>query len=1145
VLPILIAAFVLIVCILLAWLAGPVFGLIGASLLIARLAFLALGVVVAAVILILYFRQRRRERATAGLPGSSDLDTMLRDAEKRLATAQRSGPKSLDALPLLYVLGEANSAKTTTVLKSGLDPELIAGQIYRDQDVIPTPVANLWYTRSCVLAEAGEAVRKNPALWHKLIRRTRPRVFRSAVGKEAPVRAAVVCISCEQFLGAGASEAAVAAARSTNQLLRDLAQQLGTEIPVYVIFTKLDRVPDFAEYVRNLNSEESTQPVGMALPRHEVPSGVYGEKAMGEVTSSLDQLIFSLGEYRLDLLSRETEQKNIDPVFEFPREMRKMRNVLASYLVELARPSHLNANPYLRGYYFTGVRAQVVEQMITAPAPASHAQPVDAGATRMFSTEQFRGAAAVAAPQVVAQKVAQWCFLPRLFPSVILEDRSALVSSTSSGRTNIFRRVVFACLSLLLLGYLICLTVSWSNNSRLEQSIASAARSLPATTTSVTSLASTQDLSALDQLRAALVRLEDFQRNGPPLSYRWGLYHGDQLLVPARQIYFDHFRRLLLTNTQTNLVATLNALPASSQPGADYAAAYNPLKAYLITTNHPEKSTAEFLTPVLMQYWQNGRTLETDQQRQLAIRQFDFYAAELPRNNPYTIAPETAAVTHARTYLSTFGGFERIYQQMLVAAGKASHAVDFNRDYPGSASTVVDSHIVPAAFTRAGFVFMQDAIQHPDRYFSGEAWVLGDQAPPSLDRANITQQLTARYQQDFTAQWRDFLRAAQVVKYRNLQDAAGKLQLLSNPTSPLLALIYTASHNTAVANPQIAKEFQPTQAVVAPESADKLVGQGNTNYITGLLGLQGAVAQVAQDPTAATNPAAVTPIITAATAAHTAASQTSQAFNLDPQGHVDQVVLALLQAPINSVDEAVRGRGPQQANAAGAGFCSQFAPLMTKFPFAPKSPVDATPAELAGVLQPGSGALWQFYGTTLKPLMIQQGTTYVAAPEAPMKLNPEFLRFFNRAAMLSALLFPGTPGASGLTFNLHILPSNGIQSVTFQLDTERLSGADASKQFAWSPQTSQQAQLIATYATGSLPLLQFSGPWALLRLIDKGHIEQGGNPVRLAYPLEVSNTPIVVNGTPLVVHLELSGPNVALLLPGGLSGMRCVSTVAH
>jgi hypothetical protein len=37
----------------------------------------------------------------------------------------------------------------------------------------------------------------------------------------------------------------------------------------------------------------------------------------------------------------------------------------------------------------------------------------------------------------------------------------------------------------------------------------------------------------------------------------------------------------------------------------------------------------------------------------------------------------------------------------------------------------------------------------------------------------------------------------------------------------------------------------------------------------------------------------------------------------------------------------------------------------------------------------------------------------------------------------------------------------------------------------------------------------------------------------------------VVGGTPLVVHIELSGPGAGLLMPGGLSGIRCVSNVAR
>jgi type VI secretion system protein ImpL len=1144
VLSIVVAVLILVLSIVLAWLVGAMLGLAGSALLVLRILLVLLGAAAAGVILFLYLRERRRDTAAKGLRGGADLDSLLRDAERRLATAQRTGPKSLSSLPLLYLLGEANSAKTTTLIKSGLDPELLAGQVYRDQDVVPTPVVNLWYANSCAFAEAGEALRSTPALWSHLIRKSRPNASRSALGKEAPLRAVVVCVSAEVFLGAAASDAALAAARSTNHMLRDLAQQLGTEVPVYVILSKLDRVPGFAEFVRNLSEEEVTQALGLALPRNTVTSGLYAEQATSEVTSALDRIFFSLSEFRLELLSRESEARNIDPVYEFPRELRKLRNNLAAYLVELTRPSHLNANPYLRGFYFTGLRAHMVEQMVAAAAQQPRAEIADAGATRMFSAESMRAPATAQAPQVVSRRQAQWCFLPHLFPDVILSDKSALAATSDSRRTHFVRRVAFGSISVLLLALLICLTISWSNNSRLEHSIATAANSLRANTVPLTMLASTEDLASLDQLRAGIVQLEDYQRNGAPMMYRFGLYHGESVLAAARRIYFDRFRGLMLSNTQADLVGFLNSLPPSPPPGADYSAAYDPLKAYLITTANPDKSNPDFLVPVLMQYWQNGRALETEQQKDLARRQFEFYAAELSHGNPYSISYDSGAVAKSRNYLIGFGGFERIYQQMLTAANKVAPSIEFNRLYPGSSSTVIDSHVVPGAFTHDGYTFLQDAIQHPDRYFSGEVWVLGNQAPPSLDRAALTSQLTSTYSADFENQWRAFLHAATVLRYRNLADAASRLQLISNPNSPLLALLFTVSHNTAVANADISREFQPAQVVVPPSTADKFVGPGNTSYVNGLLGLQAAVAQVAQNPAAAADPNAVAPILTASASAHTAASQTAQAFTLDPQAHVDQTVLALLQAPIDSVDEAVRGRGPAQANAAGAAFCSTFSPLLAKFPFATNATAEASPTEVAAVLQPGSGSLWQLYDSTLKPLLTRSGSGWAPTPNAPMHVSPEFVRFFDRATQLSSVLFPAS-GSAGLTFTTHILPSKGIKKATVSIDGQSLSGSDVSKSFTWSLATGRQAELIANYGSGTLPLLQYSGPWAVFHLMDKGRLESSGSPAHLAYPIEISNTPIVVNGVPLVVDLELSGSGAGMLVPGGLGGLRCISTIAH
>jgi len=219
------------------------------------------------------------------------------------------------------------------------------------------------------------------------------------------------------------------------------------------------------------------------------------------------------------------------------------------------------------------------------------------------------------------------------------------------------------------------------------------------------------------------------------------------------------------------------------------------------------------------------------------------------------------------------------------------------------------------------------------------------------------------------------------------------------------------------------------------------------------------------------------------------------------------------------------------------------APVLAKFPFSSTATAEASPAEISTVFQPGSGALWQFYDKTLKPMVSPQGPPYSPALGAAQKVTQPFLQFFNKAATISNALYPAGATSPTLTFTAHILKSQNLPSATLILDSQQLSGADVSKPFTWSGQSSQ-AQLLATYGNTPLPLAQFSGPWALFHLIGKGQVEPG-SPPRLAYPVGLTNTLTTVTSSTPIVRLEFSGPGANLLMPGGLSGLRCVPKVTQ
>src|SRR5208282_263148 len=99
--------------------------------------------------------------------------------------------------------------------------------------------------------------------------------------------------------------------------------------------------------------------------------------------------------------------------------------------------------------------------------------------------------------------------------------------------------------------------------------------------------------------------------------------------------------------------------------------------------------------------------------------------------------------------------------------------------FPGSADTVVDTTPVEGAFTKAGWTAMHNILGDLPKYFSGEEWVLGAGSSSSMDLAKLAGILESRYQLDYIAQWRAYLKGARVLGYSGAADASQKLLKLT------------------------------------------------------------------------------------------------------------------------------------------------------------------------------------------------------------------------------------------------------------------------------------------------------------------------------------------------------------------------------
>ncbi len=1148
-----IIAAALIVWLALGWMAGEWLNLQGNDLWILRAALALIGLAAFATA-VWWFKgidaDRIRELAQEGSAGGDEIDILMGKAQVRLGALQ-PGQTDLYEFPALLVLGEGGSAKTSVVLQCGLEPQLLAGQTVQNNIPVPTHTLNLWHAPPFILAEAGAALLREPPRWAHLIRQFAPSEAQLLGKGHLPPRVALLCIDCEKFLAPGAAEALGTSIDHWRARLRETSQLLGINLPVYVLFTRADRLQFFQDYVAPMTNEEAAQVFGASLPIAVYPAEAYTEQKTAAISAAFDNLLQGLADWRLSLLSRKLDSPQAPPIYEFPREFKKLRATLVPLLVDICRPGPARIAPFLRGFYFTGVRPMMITAARAAEekeeAPQAEAAASNLSATRMFD---IRKAAAVArklmagADAVETRRVPQWVFLPQLFKEVIFKDSAALTTSTLSIKVGLHKRFVLAAAMAIFLVLILGFSVSSIRNKRLENQVVAAAQDLSDVHPGPTQLPSLDDLGKLENLRQLLETLENYKLHGRPLSMRWGLYEGNRLYPEVRRIYFQHFQEMLYRQAQASLLQTLISLPSSPGPNDRYDPVYDVLKAYLLTTSESARSDAEFLSPALLRAWATGGDISLARIK-LAQRQFEFYAEELKLGNPLPTQPDPQVLKRARDYLGQFSANERAYHLILAEAERANPPVDFNRHFTGAGEAVVEQTQVSGAFTEGGWAFMQNALDNTSAYFSADSWVLGQEKLSKDDLAKRSADLRRMYQHDYIEQWRSFLRDASVTHPVSLNSASQELQNLSGDQSPLLALLCVVRKNTSLEQSEVAGAFQAVHTV-APHDCQSLAAAPplTAAYIKSLSDLQACVDR-ADNSAPDQRDNAKTQCLGDVSQAEEAVKTITREFQPDSEAHSDQTVEDLLLAPINTVDSLLRP-GPISA----AGLCQQMGPLEAVFPFHAQSNRDVSLPDLGRVFAPGRGALSQFYASALRTLLIPVGASYAPNPASHQTVNPRFLTFFNDAMDVQRALFHGDGTQAQLRYTLRPRATENVSSLNLSIDGQTINyggGAGQAIPFTWPGTAGQGVRLSVTIPGGTqLGFPSYDGLWGVFRFFDDATVVQkNGNVLTLQWVLGGERPVTAPNGKPVTVQFDLDTLAAPPILQKGfLSNVHCVATVA-
>jgi type VI secretion system protein ImpL len=1141
-------------------------------------------------------------------PDDQALIALLAEANSALSKAPsfagRRRSKPLSALPLYLLAGAEGSGKTSTFLAAGLEPQLLAGQ--GTTPVAPTRLANIWFAKNAIFVEmGGRTFAGDLARWNQLLRVLRSQSTlkfwqRIWGGVEQPMdlRGVIAFCDAKEFTGASSDPQRLEhSVRDWQDRLRAVAEVFAVEFPVYLALTKCDKIPFFPDFFRRLSESEVNQVFGCTLPVGDTErptSEVLADAEAKRLTASFRPLYHALAERRLTYLAREPNPAQRMGMYEFPRELKRIRSPLVQFLTDVFRPNALGPGPVLRGYYLTGVRETEIVRNDPVVAQTDFDTPASLEATKLFRADatQLFQPGNVPMGGGHGRFGLRSLFVADLFHRVVLPDR--LARQVRPVDHSLERRRLLAFGSVCAVCILLCggFGWSWANNHSLVTDIQASLDRAP-----VHRIPPSQaDLETLEQLRLEIVRLE----GSLPWLYHWGLYTGNRVLPEARAAWFRRFQRVLLIDWNAAMVSYLNALPAAPDADVPSDPVYQVLKTHLIITSGSCSVDSALVSRVLKEYRaQTAPNMGTEWQA-LADRQIDFYARELAYGTPPRLPEDAEARDHARQYLQKIKGIDRLYAKILVDAQSHVPKLSNLRDMaPNYAQVLSGPEGANAVFSREGWTYFEKASKEQNAEGLGEACVIGETRgvvgawQQNTETARILQR---KYIAEYIESWKKFVEGFAVLRYNGPEDAARKLEILSDHKSPLLAVFALTANRTnfpsaeasAAANvltksvdkifrplkkaeeqtktaipppvetggapstpADITRFFQPVDWVVPPGSETWVV-EKNAAYVEALSQLRRSMQDIAQ-ASGSPDPAIYQMAGQNYEKALDTVSQIAKGFRPVGVGGLDTTVETLLKEPIQLTSSYIKVPNPATGvNAALHNFCSSERSTLRKYPFQSSSAQDVKDIslpELAAFLQPMTGAIWKFQQQSLAEFVVKEGGQWKTKdPAKKPQVTQELLNFLNQAQAAADAFYPGGITQPQLSYTLR--PNLTAKDTILELEIDGKPYAWTTglrHQFVWPSAAGVQNPGAVARLKGSVtyPFASEPGIWGIFKILgDAEPRDVGSKLVEWKYSRGLRGRAELIE-PPVQVEIVSFPNNVDVFNPKFWAELQCPSSAVQ
>ncbi|WP_036191219.1 type VI secretion system membrane subunit TssM [Marinobacter lipolyticus] len=742
--------------------------------------------------------------------------TRLLDRQLQALKSNLPGRKGLYRLPWYLVMGLEDAGKTSLIQRSGQTYTLT--NVTRHPQSDRNPFGFEWWIgdHGVLIDPDGELLRQNDGqgasheiqrrLWQHFIQwleKNRP---------QRPLNGVVLTIDLAS-LSTGSDQQRQAQAILLRTRLRELMEQLGSRLPVYVSFTKMDLLYGFGPFMKTLTKSEREQPLGFTFPLEAL---LEGDDWLADFSERFAGLVEQLNARLPDVLAVTRDAEERTSVYSFTRQLAGLKPVLEQFLADLLSEDAFSTPALVRGTYFTSVIQEGVPEDAFVPAAAANYQ--------------------LSGPIQPAQRNGQSTslFTQGLFPDVIYRE-SGLAGDNRKVVRSRQRRVAVAAVVAVAAG--LGMTAGWQHyfikNAEAATAVEQRVRSFinnwrpvgyePDTTGS-------NLLEPLDELREATLAFGDYRQSWP-LFDDMGLYQGQRVGPEVEASYLDMLAYQYLPTLMLGVMGEMSRAPDNSPERLDHLRVLRMLY-------DASGRRVDIVTDYMASYWQQRFPGQADRQQRLR-RHLDYALAhtdlaEQVRQGDVTadmaLAPFRSSVQWAQHELGRIPTTDRVYDDLeKEAAREFGSPLDLARESGPAFSTVFtkldergeplqeesleeDPLVIPSLLTRDGlngwFLRKSDSVTELALV---DAWVLGrrdDVDFSESDEAQLTAELQSLYADRYADAWRKALSRVDVQSFSDLNHGVRVLESLTSGHQPLQQLFGQVTHHTRLV-PEVSDEEDP------------------------------------------------------------------------------------------------------------------------------------------------------------------------------------------------------------------------------------------------------------------------------------------------------------------------------------------------